>query len=509
MKIPGFSGACSRNPGSAWAVASGPLRIEPQVVLEPLSVADVCASVRWASGEGRSITPRAAATGMPGGNQGHDTLLDLGPDGPFAWVGEVDAHERRVAVGAGAIAADVNRAAADVGLSLPALPSSADRCTIGGMVANNAAGARSFKYGAIAERVWALTVVDAQGEVHRLERGDDGADPFAAAARLAPSIEHWPAVTKNSSGYGLDRFNRTGDGVDVLVGSEGTLGVIVEVVLELIPPADRHRTAVVGVASDEALLEWTDFARTQRLSACEFIGPWLLDSAGLARDPAFSEVASGAKYLILLEAAGSESEVATSISALGVFARTTKCSWVSATSADDQEALWGLRRRASPAIARAAASGHRSMQFIEDSVVPPNALGRYLSGVAALIKDVGFEAAVFGHAGDANVHVNPLVPIYESDWLSRVRDLLEGTVRLVRELGGTLAGEHGDGRIRAPFLHEIWNPEAFGAFTALKKALDPEGTLNRGVVVPTPGQDPLDGLNDPRNDASVGARSVR
>ena len=107
----------------------------------------------------------------------------------------------------------------------------------------------------------------------------------------------------------------------------------------------------------------------------------------------------------------------------------------------------------------------------------------------------GMDAVVFGHAGDGNVHVNPLVPVDAPGWEARVRAVLEGVVELVASLGGTLAGEHGDGRLRAPFLDRIWGPELSRLFRAMKGAMDPEGILNPGVVVPLPGQDPLEALH--------------
>lgn len=494
VTIPNFSGRVSTDPGSDWAQASGPVSIAPRLVLSPTSVADVAHVVRWARTEGRRITPRAAATGMPGGNMGEDVILDLGPHGALAEIGPVDRSLGRVVVGPGSIAANVDRAARAAGFSLPALPSSAERCTIGGMVANNAAGARSFKSGAIAKRVHALTVVDAWGHVHRLERGVGGDDPFSVAAQAAPVVKRWPQVVKNSSGYALDRFHRSGDAIDVLVGSEGTLGVIVEITLDLTCPPEARSTLLVGANSDEALVGWTDIAVELGLSACEFVGPWLTEKARLAEDPVFGAVAKGSRSVMILEAEGSEAFVDRTADAIESLAEKGGTRSVRASTAEDQASIWGLRKRASPAIAEAASHGYRSMQFIEDSVVPRPALGLYLEGVDSLLREVGFDAAIFGHAGDANVHINPLVPIAESDWLDRVGSLLSATAGLVRDLGGTLAGEHGDGRIRAPYLETIWGPHAYGAFVALKHSLDPEGTFNPGVIVPSPGQDPLHGL---------------
>jgi FAD/FMN-containing dehydrogenase len=138
------------------------------------------------------------------------------------------------------------------------------------------------------------------------------------------------------------------------------------------------------------------------------------------------------------------------------------------------------------------------MQFIEDSVVPPGRLVEYLRALEGILDRENTEAVMFGHAGDGNVHVNPLVDVRTPGWRARVRRILEATVDLVAELGGTLSGEHGDGRIRAPFLERIWGPSLAAAFRQVKRSLDPAGVLNPGVVVPLPGQDPLRGLTPHR-----------
>lgn len=495
--LPGYGGTLWEQPAPHWSTASGPFEFAPRLVAQPASVDDVIALIRWAGAEGRHLTARGAGTGMPGGNVGRDIVVDLGVGSPFAAIGAVDPIRRRVVCGPGAIAADVDRAARAHGLRLPALPSSAERCTIGGMVANNAAGATSFKHGAVRGRVAALEVVDAQGALHRLSRDRPG-DAFA---RLCAELglgdaEAWPAVRKNSSGYALDHVARSGSGVDLLVGAEGTLGVVTSVELDVLPMAEARATVLVGVETETALCAWTESARQLELAACEFIGPWLLDKAGVATDPALASVTSGARHVLLLDVEGDASQTLERTSALQALASDRGEPAIVAETESDRSAVWGLRKRASPAIAAAAARGFRSMQFIEDSVVPPASLGTYLQRLAEGLAEVGFEAAVFGHAGDANVHVNPLVPVHAEDWKPRVRRLLESTASLVATLGGTLAGEHGDGRVRAPFLNVIWGDELAQRFTTLKNRLDPQGTLNPGVIVPTPGQDPLEGLGN-------------
>ena len=149
---------------------------------------------------------------------------------------------------------------------------------------------------------------------------------------------------------------------------------------------------------------------------------------------------------------------------------------------EDREQLWELRHAASPTIARLS-ERLKSMQFIEDGCVPPDRLAQYVAGVRTALDRQDLLGVIFGHAGDGHVHVNPLVDVTLPDWRQRVEGLLEEVTALVASLHGTLAGEHGDGRIRTPLLDRVWSPERLAAFAAVKAKYDPSGLMNPGVKV--------------------------
>ena len=160
---------------------------------------------------------------------------------------------------------------------------------------------------------------------------------------------------------------------------------------------------------------------------------------------------------------------------------------------DAETALWALRHAASPVLARLDPA-LKSIQVIEDGCVPPARLADYVRGVRAALARHWFRAAIFGHAGDAHVHVNPLIDMRDPTWRGRLDSLLADVTALIAELGGTLAGEHGDGRLRAPLLPAVWGgagSPALGLFAAVKSAFDPDGLLNPGVKVATPGEQPI------------------
>ncbi len=511
---------------------SGPFSAHPAAHAFPRDDEDLALLLSFARETGLALIPRGGGTGMPGGNLGSGIVVDLSRH--FRDVGPVAPETDSIRVEAGTVAETVDRAARSQGLRLPALPSSAPWCTVGGMVANNAAGARSFRHGSIAAWVEGLEGLDARGRPFRLAAAGTrptgtgtrptgtGTRPTGTGARPASAgVPHplpfpvspealgiqggdlpgflsssgWPRVRKNASGYALDRYLAGGgDPVQLLVGSEGTLALITAVTLRLAPIPPARGVHLLPVDSPEALADGARAAEATGAVACEFLGRRFLEVAELEDDPQVGPLARGAWALLFLEFEGEPGEVGEGMAAARALGRNLCGEGTGTTDPEAGKRLWSVRHAASPMIARKAAQGLHSTQFIEDSVVPPAALGAYLRGLDGALERHGFDAVVFGHAGDGNVHVNPLVDAGSPDWRARVRGTLEEVVEVVAELGGTLSGEHGDGRLRAPFLERVWGPELVAAFHRVKERFDPEGRLNPGVILPLEGQDPLQGL---------------
>ena len=286
---PAFRGSLNTDPTSlaAHSVAAGPFSIRPTAVAVPADAEDVQALITWAARKGTPVVPRGAASGMPAGNVGSCLAVDLVPG--LGKIESVDPTAGTMRCGAGAIAAVVARAASRAGLAFPPLPSSAERCTIGGMVANNAAGARSFRHGAIREWLTALDIVWPDGSRSSLEAGPSASPAWSRtlaadlSAQLRGSIQDhgWPQVRKNSSGYALDRFLPGGDALQLMVGSEGTLGIVVGATLRLAPQAQKHGVLLVGLPFLTSIPSACSAAAEANASACELFGRRLLDLAEL------------------------------------------------------------------------------------------------------------------------------------------------------------------------------------------------------------------------------------
>ena len=482
---------------AVYSEAAGIGRAQPTAVAVPVDAEDVETLVRWAAVSQTPLIARGSGSSMGGGAIGTGVIVDFGQlDG----IGEVDREEQRVFVGPGAIREAVNEAAARGGLRFPVDPSSGRFCTIGGMAATNAAGARSLRHGATRRWITALDCVFDDGSRAVVRRGEPPPAGIPAIDRFVhgPALEivaeesvstiaH--AVQKESSGYAVAEYARRNDLVDLLVGSEGTLALFVGIELGLAPVAAATSSLLAAFPTLEGAAEAASAARNAGASACELLDRTFLDIARRTDLPA------GTEAVLLAEVEGEdETDARASAHALDrAFQRAGASSVRVALDPGDEAGVWELRHAASPTLSRLDPV-LKSMQFIEDSAVPVDRLADYVRGVRAALERVELRGVIFGHAGDAHVHVNPLVDVSDPKWRGRVERLLEEITSLVTSLGGTLAGEHGDGRLRTPLLSRVWRWPAANHFLHVKRAFDPHGILNPGVKVPLPHQSAIEAV---------------
>jgi len=490
---------------AVYAEAAGIARAMPTAVAVPADADDVAALVRWARETATPLVPRGSGSSMAGGAIGRGVVADLSR---LDAVGEVDVARRRVRVGPGALRDAVDAAARRHGLRFPVDPSSGRFCTVGGMASTNAAGARTLKYGAMRPWVQSLGCVFDDGSRAVMRRGDElpthqGIPAIArfahrampslfTAALAAPVAEiRHAGVRKESSGYALADYAASGQLVDLLVGSEGTLALFTELELKLAPLPGATSSVLASFESLERAVAAAVTAREAGASACELLDRTFLDIAALSSAP--PDLPAGTEAVLLAEVEGE------SAAAAGDAARALERAFGAhgATrvrlALDDVSsvALWELRHAASPTLARLDPR-LKSMQFIEDAAVPPARLPEYVRGVRTALASRGIRGVIFGHAGDAHVHVNALVDVAAPGWRNEVEAVLDEITGLTAWLGGTLAGEHGDGRLRTPLLERVWRPDATVLFELVKRSFDPAGIFNPGVKVPLRDQRPLD-----------------
>ncbi|QJR36319.1 FAD-binding oxidoreductase [Gemmatimonas groenlandica] len=477
-----------------YAEGAGIARCVPAGVAVPVDADDVPALMRWGKREGIALMPRGSGSGMAAGAVGPGVIVDLSR---LRHLGPVDVDERVIRVGAGATRGEIDDAGRRVGLRFPVDPSSGAFCTIGGMVGANAAGARTLKFGATRPWVHGVRCVFDDGTDVWVRRGEPWPIGVPAVRRVSDALSQISAqlgseipayalthagVRKESSGYAIaDALRADGHLVDLLVGSEGTLAIFTEVELSLIPAAGATATILAIFDSLEAATACAVEARIDGATACELLDRTFLD---VAATDGPTGIPSDAEAVLLMEVEGeSAAEALHAMTQLAARATRHGASDVhTAVDADSEHRLWALRHAASPILSRLAPR-LRSMQFIEDGCVPPDRFPDYVRGVRRALDHFDMPGVIFGHAGDAHAHVNPLVDVTRAGWRDRVHGILDRVCELTAVLGGTLSGEHGDGRLRAPLMDRVWGLEARGAFAHVKDAADPSGVLNPGCKI--------------------------
>lgn len=487
---------------AVYSEAAGIARAMPTAVAVPADVEDVAALVKWAAETRTALVPRGSGSSMAGGAVGSGVVVDLSR---LNHMGRIDEKAQTVWAEPGVLWSTLDVAVRRRGLRLPVDPSSGSFCTLGGMVSTNAAGARSLRYGAMRMWVNALDCIFSDGDRATITRGEEPprrVEPIRrflreAHAAIVSSDARHPAqhkdVRKESSGYGIHQYADKADLLELLVGSEGTLAIIVGVQLRLapVPAATSSVLGSFGSLGDAAVAAGK--AVEVGASACELLDRTFLDYAATApnADEKFFGVIKGAEAILLAEVEGtSAEEAANKAEQLADTFRAAGATEVQVALTPEAEAkIWELRHAASPILS--AIEHTISMQFIEDGAVPPARLPDYVQGVRQALATRGMGGAIFGHAGDGHIHVNPLVDVREPDWRGRMQLLLDDVVALTARLGGTLAGEHGDGRLRAPLLRRVWHKDSVQAFEVLKKSFDPNNIFNPGSKIPLPGQKPL------------------
>ena len=527
---------------AVYATAACMYRIEPLGIVLPRHANDVISTVRFCRERGLPIIARGGGSGLAGQSVGRGVIIDF-TRYMDALVG-VQPEKNIAVVQPGITLGTLNSLLKAHGKYFPPDPSSGNYASLGGMIANNSSGPHSLKYGATIDYVRRLRVVIDTGEVIVAEsRPLDGRVPadgrtpsaptreaelYAGAAdiarRYAPLIPKWmPRTSKNSSGYRLDRaigplghagrvetprWGVSGDvprwGVSgdvpparlygaesfihlqrLLCGSEGTLGIVVEAELEIADPPACVELAVLAFRDLQSAADAVPEMMKYGPSAIEAMDS---NAAGVVRDrrPELRKfLPPDAAMLIFVEFDGLERpplvEKATRLRHEILDERKLAFCSVDAADAREQALLWAVRKAVLPILYNMPGP-KRVQSFIEDMAVPVAAIPKYMSGLAKILTAHDAPFAVFGHAGEGNFHVRPMLDLSDPAEVQKMATVAEEVFGLVVSLGGTVSGEHGDGLVRSEFLRRLYG-DLYPAFEEVKKLFDPAGILNPGKIV--------------------------
>nr|WP_246142582.1 FAD-binding and (Fe-S)-binding domain-containing protein [Nocardioides rubriscoriae] len=481
-----------------YATDASLYRIPPLAVVRPRSVDEVAAALTVARETGVPLTSRGAGTSVAGNAVGRGIVLDFSRH--LNRVLSVDPEARTAVVEPGTVHAVLQKAVAPHGVRFGPDPSTHPRCTIGGMIGNNACGSRSLAYGRTSDNVAALRFLTAAGD--SVATGYDatgrptvsGGDAVLAGVRdvmghhLATARTELDRFGRQVSGYAAqhllpERFDLT----QALVGSEGTLGVITEATVKLVTDAPVRVVVVLGFDDIVAAGEASPAVVTHGPTSCEGLDSRLLSVLRARRgEGAVPPLPEGAAWLFVELAGDDADEVrgrAERLAAAGL--------GVDALVVPDpatQARLWRIREDGAGMAGRSPVD-RPAWPGWEDAAVPPHMLGSYLARFDELVTSYGMTSAPFGHFGDGCMHVRLDYPLDRPDGTQVLRAFLTDAAKLVGEYGGSLSGEHGDGRARSELLPHMYSAQAIAMFAGIKHAFDPTNLLNPGVLVDP---DPVD-----------------
>jgi glycolate oxidase len=397
------------------------------------------------------VTPIGGRTGLSGGalciHGGVGLALDR-----MDRIVDIDERNLQVTVEPGVITQVLQDAVAAKGLYYPPDPSSKGSCTIGGNLAENAGGPRAVKYGVTRDFVLNLEVVLPNGAV----------------------IWTGANTLKNSTGYDLTRL---------LVGSEGTLGIITRAVLRLVPLPKATRLMLVPFASAIKACEAVSAVFRAGIipSALEFMERDAIAWTMRFTDGLPSQLSTDPEAYLLVEVDGNHDDVLMQDceTILSVVEAHGAGEVLFAENSAEKDALWRLRRSV-PVSVKA-----HSVYKEEDTVVPRFELPRLLQGVKEIGESYGFNTVCYGHAGDGNLHVNIIKgDLSDAFWTNGLPLAIREIFELVVSLGGTLSGEHGIGLVQKDYMDIAFNADQLSIMRAIKTAFDPQGIMNPGKVLP-------------------------
>jgi FAD/FMN-containing dehydrogenase/Fe-S oxidoreductase len=477
-------GSVASDPGTRALYSSDAsnYRVLPAAVVTPRDRDDLAEVVARAAEAGVPLTMRGAGTSVAGNAIGPGLVVDLSRH--LAGILALDPVAQTATVLPGTVLDDLNRAAAAHGLRVGPDPSTHSRCTVGGMLGNNACGSRSVRWGTTAENTLGVEVVTADGS--RRRTGALGPELDTAIAGLLGGhgdtirreLPPWP---RRVSGYALDWLlpERGADVARALVGSEGTCAVVSEATLRLVRPPGVRGLLILAFADDIAAAAVVPGLLPERPFTVESLTAELLTGW---KDPGLLPL--GGAWL-LVEAAGETLAELRDHAARLAAAAGTRVGAPDASLLEDagaQGILWSVREDGAGRAARLP-DGSPAWPGFEDGIVPPERLAAYLGELRALLRDHDLRGVTYGHFGEGCIHLRVGFGLDRPGGEGRLGAFMAAAADLVAAHDGSLSGEHGDGRARGALLDRQFSPAMLAAFRAWKTAWDPGNALNPGILV--------------------------
>jgi len=485
-------------------------RIDPVAVVIPLDEADVRAAVATAAEQGVSILPRGGGTSLAGQAVGASLVIDFSKR--LNRILEVNVQQGWVRVQPGVVRDELNAALARQGLFFPIDPSTGNRANIGGMIGNDASGARSILYGKTVDHVLETRILLSDGNIlHFKEQSREEYEQVASApsregtiyrrfreiveANRAEIDRRYPHRSRRVGGYNLDEFIRDDrwNLSKLMTGSEGTLGTLLEAKLRLSPLPKRTALCIVHFRDLQEAIRTVQPILKHGPSAVEIIDRTI--TSLVYKNPALSRMADfmedDPEALLIVEFCGDSVEELRE-KTRGLIAdlksRGVGYAYPERFERAEQARVWQVRKDGL-GIMLNVPGNRKPVAFIEDASVPLDALPEYVARVQAICARHRTQTALYAHASVGVIHVRPLLDLRQREDIERMKAIAEETFELVHRLGGALSAEHGDGLARSPFMERSFGPRIYQAFKEIKPLFDPANLMNPGKIVDA---EPLD-----------------
>ncbi|MBA2487482.1 MAG: FAD-binding oxidoreductase [Nitrospira sp.] len=485
---------------TAYAVDASIYRMAPQAVVLVESEDDIAAVVRFSRSRGIPLTARAAGTNLTGSAIGSGIILDVSRMNRIL---EVNEPERWARVQPGIVLAELNRQLSRRNLLFGPDPSSGDMCKLGGMIANNSAGPHTLVYGAVKDNVQALRICLPSGAWLSAAPLDLNNQALARTLLDHPSLQpilellqrqrglidsKRPMVSKNSCGYNLFGL---ADGLTqgvfdlpkLFVGSEGTLGIIGEATLRLVPKPQGTLTALIHFRRLEDVGDAVPHLLSLRPSALEVMDANTLNLIGRAAHGIPADAA--ATLLAELDSHEGEADLRERADRMATICRRySLCTDLTvAYDKDHRDQLWKARKALYPTLYRFDPR-KKPINFVDDVVVPAGRISELIRYLETFFAGQHVPVAIFGHIGNGNAHIVPLLNVNDpQDFDKMVEAYHDIHQTVLSRFGGSICGEHGDGRVRAEYVRKMFGEDLYRLFAQVKQTLDPTNVMNPGIKI--------------------------
>jgi FAD/FMN-containing dehydrogenase/Fe-S oxidoreductase len=462
----------------------------------PRDAGDVAAVVRYACARKIPFVARGAASGLAGESLCTGIVFDM--TRYMNAIISVEDDGQRVVCEPGVVLDDVNKYLARFGRRIGPDPSSANRATVGGCVANNSTGAHSLQYGYMGDYVESVKALLADGSVVQLKNNLDPEqiedDRTASIAKKCLSVlsnkepiinNALPESKRNRSGYSIAGICHNGkiDLARLLAGSEGTLAIFTKITLRTVAVPAAKALLQLEFESLEKMAQAVPIIVANGASACELMDETLISMAFKALPEYRDILPAGAAAVLLVEHTGQTQQqvrekIENTDSAVGQIASGRSLVF----EPEQQERLWKSRKDAGPLLYRKRSKKHPA-EFIDDVSVDHRRLGQYISGLQEIGKRYDIAMSYFGHAGDGELHVHPYLDLSEPADVKKMRAIANDVFSLAWSLGGSISGEHAEGLVRAAFVRQQCGDEYYELLCEIKNIFDPDGLMNPGKII--------------------------